>query len=116
MMLADTLIPMYLIWGPAAGVASLLIAVLVEVPLLRLFWRKPLLQLVLLVLAANLVSAAVGVCRPVAQAVAIGINTDSDPLAVVQSYWPNQIWLARTLFTITLGVEFCVYLSVKYLV
>ncbi len=57
-MLANAYLPgIVAIFG---GAASLLLAIVLEVPILKLIWRRPLVRLAGWVLLANLVSAAVG--------------------------------------------------------
>lgn len=115
MLLADSYFPVYALWGPAAAVASLAAAVLIELPLLRLIWRTPIVRLLIPVLLANLISALCGIMPIIRHDTLVGIGVDSDPLETVRLYWHNQIWLAWRLFTITLMVELCIYLAFKYL-
>lgn len=107
-MLANAYLPAIMaIFG--AG-ASLVLAILLELPILRLVWRRPWLRLAGWVLAANLVSAGVGIA-------ALWNNTGpgmtADPLAVNRTWLQTYATRVTGLLVLTLILEGLVYLALN---
>jgi hypothetical protein len=104
-MLANAYLPaITAIFGAAA---SLLLAIVLELPILKMIWRRPLLRLAGWVLIANLVSAAVGM---------VPVFNDTGPGMGADPWEASQHWLrayasrVALLFALTLLTEGAVYL------
>jgi hypothetical protein len=105
-MLADSYFPIYLVFGPIAAILSLVAAIIIEIPVLKVLWKKPFWSVTRWVFFANLLSALFGVWPITCSRAMAQIGPLSDPLAVYQSYWRNQVLLAGLLFGTTLIIEF----------
>lgn len=103
-MLANAYLPA--IAAVFGGAVSLLLAIVLELPILRLIWRRPLVRLAGWVLLANLASAVAGMV-PVDRNVGPGMT--ADPWEVAQ-HWPRAYAIhLGLLLTLTLVVEGVVY-------
>ena len=108
MLLANGVNPVFFLAGGAAlGAASIAIALAIETPVLRWWWRRP--GVWRSVLVANAVSLVVG-CLPICGGFGLlGPADPIDPWAWHQAAWQRVLAYCGALFIVTVAAETIVY-------
>ena len=111
MLLADAIGSALLLVGLIAGIASLIVAVVIETPLLRLLWGRR--GIWWSVLGANVASFAVGVVPTILMNIFQAPGPSVDPWEWHQTFWLKLLAYAAALFILTQIVEGGIYLRMN---
>ncbi len=113
-MLADGLAGLLVLARAEVGVVCLAIAILVEIPIFGLIWKRFSWRVVILIVVANIVSAFIGGIPSESRAGLGRPDVLSDPWIVYNSYWYDFLpWIA-ILFLATCMIEGLCFLPLRF--
>ncbi len=104
----------FLLNGGVAAILSVVVAAVLEAPILAAIWRVPFKRVLRWVLFANACSAVLGVFPVFFARIGQGPGMDADPWWVYQHYWERHLLDVCILFGISFVVELLCYLVVVW--
>lgn len=113
-MLANAYPSMFMLSGLTFAFFGQVIAIVIEIPVIAILWRRPLRRVVGTVVAANLLSAVAGAFPVWWNWVAAAPGVEADAWDIYQNYWQRHLQQVTVLFALTLVMEWGWHLAANF--